>query len=190
MVKVFVKKIEELNISEKQNIVNSLSDSARERLNKKRNENIHLASLCALSLLSNEQRNDLDYTEGGRPFFKTLDADISISHSATHAAVAVSDNKEEAVGIDIEDIKPQNDISPRFFTPNEQIALESGTSYIKIWTKKEALFKHLKNDSIQFIHLDSTAPEIYGAKFITVPVDDNIITTCTKKGTILQIIEK
>lgn len=210
MITVFIKKVEDLTETEKQNIMETLSDSAQARLNKKRNEALNLASLCALSLLTNEQRADLEYTESGRPFFKTLDADISISHSKTHSAVAISDSKNEKVGIDIEKIEPSPEgkgerkamdegstirtarfTRPiRFLTENERTALENGTPYLKIWTKKEALFKHVKSDDIPFIHLDSTTPEIYDAKFITVSFNGNVITTCTQKGTLLQIIEK
>lgn len=188
MIKLFVRKIEELNVDEKQNIIASLSDRARVRLDKKRNEDLRLASLNALSLLTDEQRADLDYTESGRPFFKTLDADISISHSRTHAAVAVSTGKSEKVGIDIEETEPNNKFPSRFLTENERASVKKGTSCIEIWTKKEALFKYLKNDNIQFIHLDSTSPEIYGVKFFTIPVDDNIITVCADKNTKIEII--
>ena len=78
----------------------------------------------------------------------------------------------------------------RFLTEKEQIALANGVPYIEIWTKKEALFKYLKDDKIQFIHLDSTAPEVFGAKFVTVPADNNILTVCTKKDTKIEIIQK
>ena len=83
MITVFVKRIQNLPENEKQNIMGTLSGSALARLDKKKNEQLHLSSLCALSLLSNEQRADLCYTESGRPFFKNLNADISISHSRT-----------------------------------------------------------------------------------------------------------
>ena len=69
MITVYIKKIENIPEAEKQNIINSLSTSALDRLNKKRNEKLFLASLCALSLLTEEQRADLDYTESGIPFW-------------------------------------------------------------------------------------------------------------------------
>ena len=216
MITVFVKKIQNLTENEKHNITKTLSDSALARLDKKRNEDLHLASLCALSILSDEQRADIDYTESGIPFFKNINADISISHSKTYSAVAISDSKEDSVGIDIEDIpdvllegsnneerhenrlpcvkgavaKRLRDCPTRFLTENEKISLESDTPYIKIWTKKEALFKYLKNDNLSLISLDSTQPELYGAKFITLPIGDNILTACTQKYTLLKIIEK
>lgn len=189
MVIVFVRKIENLSDAEKQNIISSLSSSALKRLESKRNKGLYNASLCALSLLSDVQRAALDYTDGGRPFFKNLNADISISHSRTYSAVAISEDKNESVGIDIEEAQ-SNKISIRFLTENEQISLENGTPYLKIWTKKEALFKYLKNDNLSLISLDSTAPELHGAKFITLPVGDNILTACTERGTIMKIIEK
>ena len=54
MITVFVKRIQNLPENEKQNIMGTLSGSALARLDKKKNEQLHLSSLCALSLLSNE----------------------------------------------------------------------------------------------------------------------------------------
>ena len=189
MIKILVRKIEELDSNERQSIVDALSESARARLNKKKNEALHLASLCALSLLSDAERADLDYTVEGRPFFKSLNADISITHSSSLAAVAISQSLESPVGIDLEDMieKP---VTFRFLTENEQKLIESGTPYLNIWTKKEALFKFLKNDPTPFIQLDSTTPEKHGAKLITVALDSSILTACVKKGEMIKIIEK
>jgi len=189
MVTVFVRKIENLSDAEKQNIITSLSAPAQKRLEGKRNEKLYTASLCALSLLSDGQRADLDYADGGRPFFKDICADISISHSASYAAVALSDSGKTPVGIDLEDIIEKSPF-PRFLTENERLALESGTPYLNIWTKKEALFKFLKNGSTPFIGLDSTAPELHGAKFVTVTVDSAILTVCTKPHELIKIIKK
>jgi len=189
MVTVFVRKIENLSDAEKQNIITSLSAPAQKRLEGKRNEKLYTASLCALSLLSDGQRADLDYADGGRPFFKDICADISISHSASYAAVALSDSGKTPVGIDLEDIIEKSPF-PRFLTENERLALESGTPYLNIWTKKEALFKFLNNGSTPFIGLDSTAPELHGAKFVTVTVDSAILTVCTKPHELIKIIKK
>ena len=189
MITVLYKKIENFSENEINTIVNSLSESAFERLNKKRNENLHLASLNALSLLTSEQRANLDYSENGCPCFINLDSDISISHSKTHVAIAISSKKDKTVGVDIENT-PMQTKSTRFLTENEQIALENGTPYIEIWTKKEALFKYLKNNSLTLISLDSTMPEIYGAKFVTFTIDDNILTVCTNENATIELIQK
>ena len=191
MIKAYIQKIENFNKSETESIKNALSFEALERLNKKRNEALHFASLCALSLLTDKQRADLNYTENGRPYFKTLNEDISISHSKTFVAVAISDFKNSPVGIDIEDAEsviPNN--ATRFLTENEKNALSKGVPYVEIWTKKEALFKFLKNDSIQFIHLDSTLPETYDASFTTIQIENSILTICTFPKEKIEIVEK
>ena len=189
MITIYIKKIQNISEDEKQNIINSLSTSAKERLNKKRNKDLYLASLCALSLLTNEQRENIEYTENGRPFFDKLNQDISISHSKNYVAIAISNSISNFVGIDIEDI---SDTTPtaRFLTSNEKTALENGTPYLEIWTKKEALFKFLKNDSLKFIHLDSATPDIYDAKFTTVEIENSILTICTHTDTKIEIIQK
>ena len=193
MIKVYIQKIENLNKSEAESIKKALSFEALERLNKKRNEALYLASLCALSLLTDEQRTDLCYSEGGRPHFKTLDNDISISHSKNYVALAISDSKNIPVGIDIEDVPTHSadgSTLTRFFTENEKTEFSKGTPCIEIWTKKEALFKFLKNDSTQFIHLDSTFPENYGASFTTIQIENSILTICTHSEEKIEIKEK
>ncbi len=190
MITVYIKKIENIPENEKQNIINSLSAPARERLNKKRNEDLHLASLCALSLLTDEQRANIDYTPNGNPFFKNLNQDISISHSNLFAAVAISNSKSLSVGADIEDMDKGDMLATRFFTENEIIALKNGIPCIEIWTKKESLFKFLKNDSTPFIKLDSTIPGIYGAQFTTIQIENSILTVCASENDKIELIQK
>ena len=189
MITVYIKKIANITENEEHNIVSSLSDGARTRLDKKRNGALRLASLCALSLLNDEQRKNIDYNENGSPYFQNLNAEISISHSQTHVAIAVSDSRNTTVGVDIEDITSKP-ISTRFLTENEKSLAINATEFINIWTKKEALFKFLKNGYTPFIHLDSTTPEIYGAQFSTMQIENSILTICTKRNEKIEIIQK
>ena len=183
MIEIYIKKIESIDEKNKNIILDSLSQSARERLNKKRNEPLRLASLCALFLLTHEQRADLEYSESGIPHFKTMDGDISISHSSTYSAVAISNF---AVGIDIENINSKTNAQTllRFFTENEQKEVENGVSPLEIWTKKEALFKYLKNNNINFISLDTTQANVH---FETINLDDAILTICYEKEEPIKI---
>lgn len=187
MITVYATPVKKLTDIEINNIINSLSDSARARINKKRNEALRLASLCALSLIPKDMRADLDYTEGGRPFFASLDATISISHSEKYAVVALATSKEELVGVDVEDTNREksSDSLLRFFTENECSALENGTSEIEIWTKKEALFKYLNNDDINFISLDTTNTD---KSFTTVALDEALLTVCTAQNAEIEFI--
>ena len=189
MITVYIKRIENISENEKQNIINSLSDSAKERLNKKRNEAQRHTSLCALSLIPREMQQDLDYTENGRPFFKTLDADISISHSKKYAAVAISTSKFESVGVDVEEINKtiHSNSLLRFFTENERVSVENGTPEIEIWTKKEALFKYLKNDDINFISLDSTQAV---QSFTVEKLDGALLAVCADSKEEIEFIYK
>lgn len=191
MVRIYIKKIEQLDKNEIEIIENTLSAEARERLNKKRNEELHLASLCALSLLEDEERANLAYTENGRPYFKTLDKDISIAHSRSYVAIATSGSKSTPVGIDVEDV-PEAPInsSPRFLTEQEEELQKNGTPYLTVWTKKEALFKFLKNDSLVLPKIDSSAPEKHGAAFTTIQIGTSTVTVCTKKGEAVEITKK
>jgi len=178
MIKTYIRKIKCLTKDEENIIVSSLSENARARLDKKRNSELRNASLCALSLLTEEQRADLNFTEGGRPFFATLDCSIAISHSKSIAAIAISSSKSESIGIDVEDFFSVSDKITRFFTENERAEIDNGASPIEIWTKKEALFKYLKKDDIPFSLLDSTTADV---KFFTVKLGNSSLTLCTHK---------
>lgn len=188
MITVYAAHIKDLTDNEINEILSSLSQIALDRLNKKRNEALRLASLNALSLIPEEMRPHLDYTESGKPFFKALDANISISHSESLCAVALSTSKEENVGIDVEDEeKFTPDFSPtRFFTENERASAENGTPHIEIWTKKEALFKYLNSD-IPFISLDTT---VANQKFTCTKKENSLITVCTDQNSEIEFIYK
>ena len=190
MVSVYIKKISELSPEEENKIISSLSESARARLEKKTNDSLRRASLCALSLLGDKERAALDYSSSGRPRFSGLQKDISISHCDSYAAVALSDAWREWVGIDIEDLARESSASARFLTENECRAFEAGTSFVEIWTKKEALFKFLKSDTAPFIHLDSTRPDLCGAKLQAHRLDSVVLSVCTAPNTEIKIIEK
>ena len=195
MVKVYYRRIETIDDETKKYILSKLSKKALIRLQQKNNPHLYNASLCALSLLNKEQMADLDYTEAGRPFFSTMDADISISHSNDLVAVAVSDSKENRVGVDVEPISEQNTdtlkrFAERFFTEDEMISFSSGTTLTEIWTKKEALFKRLKNFHGILLNLDSSHPEDFDAFFTTINIDASILTLCASTGEKIDFIKK
>lgn len=189
MITVYIRKIEEINNETEQKLISSLSSNARAHFDKKKNEALRTASLCALSLIPQEMIFDIHYTESGRPYFQTLDADVSISHSKSYSAVAISSSRELTIGIDVEDADSAINAQKcsRFFSENEIAEIQNGISPIEIWTKKEALFKHLKNDNQVFISLDTTVSNCH---FNTKFLDGAIITLCTEKDENIDIIDK
>ena len=85
---------------------------------------------------------DLFYDNNGKPFLKD-GKHISISHSFSFSAVAVSDN---AIGIDVEKQRPKVGIIASKFIGYETHYLDTNkTDYIKkltvIWCIKESLYK-------------------------------------------------
>lgn len=194
MITVFFKRIDNMSSQEQKDIISSLSKPAKERLDKKRNEALHLASLCALSLLNDSQRACLSYTKSGRPFFEGIDADISISHSRTHAAVAISSSMDESVGIDIEyNVEDSSHLIKIFasrFTSNEIKERKDDQSIVELWTKKEALLKYLKNEDLPLLAVDSSDPSLHGASFTLKKTDELILTVCAPEDSSVTIIEK
>ena len=199
MVKVLVDKVESLSEYEISEIIGALSPEALARLGKK-NGTLRTQSLCALSLLKKLvgdetfSRASLKYEENGRPYFEDLDIDISLSHTDSYVACAVSDKKSSRVGIDIETKSVSDDeakkIARRFFSVGEQDILNTSENvrqtFLEIWTKKEALKKHL-DDSCPLLSLDTSEPESFGVKFVTRTLPNGILSVCPEKGELCDI---
>ncbi|HEY1339186.1 MAG TPA: 4'-phosphopantetheinyl transferase superfamily protein [Bryobacteraceae bacterium] len=86
------------------------------------------------------------YSERGKPRVKGIE--FSLSHAGSLMAVAVAEGCE--VGVDIEKIRPMNDldrIAGRFFSPDEAADLRSlpesdrEAAFFHCWTRKEAFVK-------------------------------------------------
>ena len=87
---------------------------------------------------------------GGQPTLlgAPLDLHFSLSHSGTHAAVAVTVGRP--VGLDLEEVDAGRDVlalAERFFTRSEQMQLRDcgvarrDTAFTTLWTVKEAVLK-------------------------------------------------
>lgn len=185
MVHVIRRTILPLTEREEREIVETLSPAARERLEKKKEPHLRLSSLCALSLLTSKQRAQLEYTAEGRPYFRDISGEISITHSRTLAAVAISDTDGEFVGIDAEDIRRERgeqlrfmSVAERFFTERELSTLVYGIEPERIWAKKEALFKY-RGGTGSLLDVDSTD---YGdARFVITQLEDTYVVLCMHK---------
>jgi 4'-phosphopantetheinyl transferase len=95
------------------------------------------------------ERVPLRREAGGRPVVEGApDLRWSLSHCATHAAVAVADGAD--VGVDVEDVRDAveaQDIADRFFARSEAEALRARSrddvpaAFTRLWTCKEAFVK-------------------------------------------------
>lgn len=185
MVHVIRRTISPLTESEEREILETLSPAALERLEKKKEPHLRLSSLCALSLLSSEERAQLEYTDEGRPYFRDIAGDISITHSRTLAAVAISDTDGECVGIDAEDIRYERNehlrfmsVAERFFTERELSTLVYGIEPERIWARKEALFKY-RGGRGSLLDVDST--DHGDARFVITRLEDTFVVLCMHK---------
>ena len=175
MVKARVGEVKTLSQSEINSIITPLSAEALARLEKK-NEALRMQSLCAISLLNRlvgrSLLSRLKYEENGRPYLDGVDVDISFSHTDSYVACATSDKRSSRVGIDIETKAITDDeakkIARRFFSVGEQDVLNKSENvkqaFLEIWTKKEALKKHL-DDGRPLLLLDTSEPESFGVEF-------------------------
>ncbi len=92
----------------------------------------------------------LGHRLNGAPYIhKRPDVFVSVSHSQTHAALAISDNN---VGIDIEAPRQQlTRVANRFMSPDELTAFaKQKDGLLRAWTAKEAVYKCAGYESVDF----------------------------------------
>ena len=94
-------------------------------------------------LAGDEHLSHLTKDKSGKPVFAEKATGISISHSATHAAVLLSNNFN--CGIDIETITPRvKRIASRFLSEEELSFVDADTETEQLtlfWSAKETVFK-------------------------------------------------
>jgi phosphopantetheinyl transferase len=108
-----------------------------------------LACRKALSILLNNNHLDIYYTSSGKPFIANIF--LSFSHCRNYAAAAVSNN--HPIGIDIEKISEKfQKIASRYISDKEfnMNDLSSNEALCQIWCVKEAVYKMLDRNSIDF----------------------------------------
>jgi phosphopantetheinyl transferase len=111
-----------------------------------------LASRALLVHLTDGKAGTIVYNAHGKPFTEGSKFYISISHTNSYAAVAVSE--DSPVGVDIEQIHPRvRRVAERFLNQEEQTCLGEGPSLIALyyyWSAKEAAYKISGRPSIDF----------------------------------------
>lgn len=124
----------------------------------------------------------------GSPFIPGSGMCISISHSLTYVAVAVASG---CVGIDIEQPRQQLEkVAPRFLSDREQIVAESmPLGLLRAWTAKEAVFKAIRGQGVDFARDITLSDDFSSACFrdgLTIflhvfpgVADDNMLTVAT-----------
>lgn len=92
---------------------------------------------------------ELAHRESGAPYIAGRDTNITVSHCATHACIAVSDVRP--VGVDIEQQRQQlSRVAPRVLSHEELAAYSSPSMLLRAWTLKEALYKAALTPGLDF----------------------------------------
>lgn len=111
-----------------------------------------LAVRVLLKALCGEEK-EIAYHASGRPYLKDGSRHISISHTRGYVAVALHPFRE--VGVDIEQYGTRvKNVASRFIRPDEAPTLAKGDEIYALllhWSAKEALFKLLGMDGVDFI---------------------------------------
>ena len=112
--------------------------------------------------------------EKGKPYFKELPLQFSVSHTEDLWVCLISDGKDP-VGVDIQQIKEtrRERVAERYFTDEEKEYLNENDEdvFFELWTRKEAYAKYtgrgltkelaeistLDNDEVKFIDFDIRA---------------------------------
>lgn len=121
----------------------SLLVEASNRFKSKKRINEWLATRLLLQIIEGDEA-EIVYEDNGAPKLKDSHKHISISHSGTFVAIALSN---ERVGLDVQIITDKAlRLSSRFLT-QEEIALLNPSSDVEraiyLWCAKEAVYKYL-----------------------------------------------
>ena len=91
----------------------------------------------------------LCHNEVGAPYIKNHDCFISITHSASHIALAINHN--HPIGIDMENWREQLiSVKTKFLSEKEISLYSSPQQLLQAWTIKEALYKVAQSPGISF----------------------------------------
>lgn len=106
---------------------------------------------------------EVHYDENGKPYLSEGPF-ISFSHTASFAAVAVSERLP--IGLDIETYRPNMlRVAPRFLRPSERQAVPEDKKlpyYTAYWSAKEALLKISGDRCLDFIRDIRVSPFVLG----------------------------
>ena len=170
--------------------------SWREKHKSVRDELATRASLGGIFLLQKMgYRHHLAYDANGRPFFLDSPIDFNITHSEQIVICAAeapdeSDKGDKPfcrVGVDVENLARIASVricplAERWFTPSEHdIFLSDPTdaTFLRIWTRKEALIKWTGEGLRSMRKSDTTmAEKNYGILFREYRVENTLVTLC------------
>lgn len=91
----------------------------------------------------------IGHLPSGAPYIIGSDISISLSHSRSHAAIALSPS--HTVGVDVEEQRPQlARVAPRVLSDDELAQYSSPELLLRAWTLKEALYKAALTPGLDF----------------------------------------
>jgi phosphopantetheine--protein transferase-like protein len=165
-----------------------------DKIKSRKNQDSIKESLCALLVLAELIKRahccseDLIFSrqESGKPYFSNSPIEFSLSHSHGYAAAAISDSSR--VGIDVEtaqiSAEKAEKLAQRFFSEAEIKEFQAAPqSFLKIWTKKEALAKMLGTPLSELIAYEKSSPASprKAADFHCLSADGHPLTVCLEK---------
>lgn len=116
-----------------------------------------LSARILIKELTGEEK-EVYYNKSGKPFLVDKSYHISVSHTRGYVAVAV--NKEKHIGLDIEHISEKiKRVQSRVIASCEYIDRENELIHLLLhWSAKEAMFKFLDVEGVDFLHNLSVSP--------------------------------
>lgn len=117
-------------------------------------------------------------TEKGKPYFKEVPVEFSVSHTGKFWACVFDRNP---VGMDIQVVRPGNlkRIMEKYYLPEEKAYVETvgEEGFFQIWARKEAYGKYLGTGVTEEVRTFSTLTG-EGVTFIDFQLDDGVKGAC------------
>lgn len=145
-----------------------------------------LRFLLSGTLNLNPRKILIESTDNNKPEILNTEIDFNISHSANYGCVAIADNKNLKIGIDLERIKELKDINviindymskaeQEYILNSDNILSNKKVRFYEIWTRKESL---LKMTGIGLVDNLNEISLIEGENLIEMVLPENINFQC------------
>ncbi|QZE14703.1 4'-phosphopantetheinyl transferase superfamily protein [Halosquirtibacter laminarini] len=141
-----ISKVEEKDIETFRLSIDDIERIKRIKNNRRKRE--WIISRMLVKLLLNGEYPQINYLSNGKPYLRSNDSHLSISHSMDYVAVIISNTHN--VAVDVENIHRKIiHIKDRFINKKEQTS--DTLDLFKLWCAKEAVYKILEYPSVDLL---------------------------------------
>lgn len=126
--------------------------------------------------------------ENGKPCFVGTTVPFCLSHSGKYASCVLGEDKETAIGLDIQEPRRvRAGVADRFFSDGEQKQLGAGSDPCLIWSRKESLAKYCGSGlrgNLRLLDTTDAAVQLWSCR----TADGYAVSVCTERAVTCRLV--